>query len=237
MMNRQFPLTLSLKQTASLDNYIQGDNGQVVSEVRDCIRKQDGTYIYLWGSADTGKTHLATGAAKLADENGHAVAFIPLSQAEELAPEMLDHIEQMDLICLDDIHSIAGNRAWEEALFHLFNRTREQGTSLIITSDCGPSSLGIKLPDLVSRLASGVSFRLAPLDDIAKMDLLIDKAKKRGMKLSRETAGYILKNHSRNIAALLDLLDRLDHASLAAQRKLTIPFIRAMMAPDETPTD
>jgi DnaA family protein len=220
---------LSLKQTASLDNYIQGNNSQALSEIRNCSETKSGTYLYLWGSCDTGKTHLATAAAKLADQNDLAAAFIPLSKAAELSPEMLDHIEQMELVCLDDIHTIAGNQTWEEAIFHLFNRAKEQGTNLIITSDCGPSSLQINLPDLVSRLASGISYRLEPLNDTAKTKLLTDKANERGMELTPETASYILKNHSRNIGALLDFIDQLDHASLAAQRKLTIPFVRSLI--------
>ncbi len=222
---------LSMKQTATLDNFILGNNTQTISEVRRCARAKNGTYLYIWGCGDTGKTHLITSAAKMADENGLATAFIPLSKAPELAPEILDHIEQMDLVCLDDIHNIAGDQGWEEALFHLFNRSKEQGTNLIITSDCGPSSLEIRLPDLVSRLASGISYGLVPLGDEGKIELIMDKAENRGMELSAETANYILKNYSRNITSLLDLLDRLDHASLAAQRRLTIPFVRELIAP------
>ena len=217
---------LSLKQTASLGNYIPGENIQVISEITDSSKIKSGKYLYLWGSDATGKTHLATAAAKMANDNGLAAAFIPLSKATELSPEMLDDIEQMELICLDDIHAIAGNRSWEEALFHLFNRAKEHGSNLIITSDSSPFSLQINLPDLVSRLASGSSYRLAPLDDTAKITLLIDKAKERGMDLSPDTASYILKNYSRNISSLLSFLDQLDQASLAAQRKLTIPFVR-----------
>lgn len=219
---------LSLKQTASLDNYTSGDNIQAISEIRSCGQAKSGKYLYVWGSNATGKTHLATAAAKMANDNGLAAAFIPLSKAMELSPEMLDDIEQMKLICLDDIHAIAGNRAWEEALFHLFNRAKEQSTNLIITSDCSPSNLQINLPDLVSRLTSGISYRLVPLDDTAKIKLLTDKAEERGMELTPDTASYILKNYSRNISSLLDFLNQLDRASLAAQRKLTIPFVRSL---------
>jgi DnaA family protein len=49
------------------------------------------------------------------------------------------------------------------------------------------------------------------------------------MDLSRDTASYILKNYSRNISSLLSFLDQLDQASLAAQRKLTIPFVRDLL--------
>ncbi len=220
---------LSLKQSATLDNFIPGDNAQAVSEVRSCTQARHGCYLYLWGASGTGKTHLTTAAAKAADSNSFAVAYIPLSRAAELSPEMLDDIEHMDLVCLDDIHSIAGDRAWEEALFHLFNRTRELAANLIVTADCGPSALQLALPDLVSRLASGVSYRLSPLDDNTKMQLLVALAKKRGMQLTSDTANYILNNYSRDTAALLAFLERLDHASLAAQRKLTIPFIRTLI--------
>jgi DnaA family protein len=222
---------LSLKQTASLDNYISGDNVQTLSEVKSCTQARNGAYLYLWGAKYTGKTHIATAAARMADGNGLATAFVPLSKAEVLAPEMLDDIEQMDLLCLDDIQDISGDKAWENALFNLFNRARDHGANLIITSDCGPSSLKITLPDLVSRLASGISYRLAPLDDTSKMELLISRANERGMELTQETASYILKNFSRNTGTLLEFLDQLDQTSLAAQRKLTIPFVRSLITP------
>jgi DnaA-homolog protein len=220
---------LNLKQSATLDNFIQGDNAQAVSELRNCTQAKHGCYLYLWGASGTGKTHLVTAAAKAADNNSSTVAYIPLSRSAELSPEMLSNIEHMDLICLDDIHSVAGDRDWEEALFHLFNRTRELATNLIVTADSGPSALQLNLPDLVSRLASGVSYRLSPLDDTTKMQLLVALAKKRGMQLTSDTANYILNNYSRDTAALLAFLERLDHASLAAQRKLTIPFIRTLI--------
>jgi DnaA family protein len=232
-VNTQFPLLLSLKQTASLDNYIQEGNAQALSEVAKCTQTKSGKYLYLWGSSETGKTHLVTAAAKQADSNGLTSAFIPLSKAENLSPEMLDDIEHMELVCLDDLHTIAGKQAWEEALFHLFNRVKEQGTNLIVTSDCSPSNLQINLPDLTSRLTSGISYRLTTLNDSAKIYFLTDKAKERGMELSPETASYILKNYSRNIGALLELLDQLDRASLSAQRKLTIPFVRNLITPQQ----
>jgi len=220
---------LGPKQSATLDNFIPGGNSQALSEIIGCAKEKDGRYIYLWGSGGSGKSHLTTAAARAADENGHAVAYIPLARAAELSPEMLANIEQMELVCLDDIHTIAGDPVWEDALFHLFNRTREQATNLIVTANCGPSSLQIGLADLVSRLASGISYRLTPLDDEAKLNLLVDRANKRGMELTPDSANYILKNYSRDTASLLAFLEQLDRASLAAQRKLTIPFIRAQI--------
>lgn len=220
---------LGLKQSATLDNFIQGGNSQAASEIRNCTQAKHGNYLYLWGLSGAGKTHLVTAAARAADKHGLSAAYIPLSRAAELSPEMLADIEHMDLVCLDDIHCITGDAAWEEAMFHLFNRAREQATNLVITANCGPAALQLELPDLISRLASGVSYRLTPLDDAANMGLLMDRAKKRGMELPPDTANYILNNHARDTASLLAFLEQLDRASLAAQRKLTIPFVRSLI--------
>jgi len=228
-MIRQFPLMLGPKQSTTLNNFIPGRNSQAISEIKGCARKNEGRYIYLWGPNGSGKSHLITAAAKEADENGHAVAYIPLDHASELSPGILANIEQMELICLDDIHAIAGIPVWEEALFHLFNRTREQAVNLIVTANCGPSSLQITLPDLVSRLTSGVSYRLTPLDDETKLELLVNQAKKYGMELTTDSARYILKNYSRDTKSLLTFMGQLDRESMAAQRKLTIPFIRNLI--------
>jgi DnaA-homolog protein len=233
MMARQFPLMLGPRPSATLSNFIPGKNSQALAAITTCADTGSGRYVYLWGAAGTGKTHLVTAAARAADKDGHAVTYIPLSRASELSPEMLANIEQTELVCLDDIHAIAGDSTWEEALFHLFNRTREQDTNLVISADCGPSSLRIGLPDLVSRLASGTSYRLAPLDDATKLKMLVERAGERGMELSLDTAGYILKNHPRDTASLLAFLEQLDRASLAAQRKLTIPFIRTLIRPND----
>lgn len=233
-MNKQFPLMLSLKHSATLDNFVLGSNSQAVAEIYSCTKTKHGGYLYLWGLGGTGKSHLITSAAKAGDDNGLAVAYIPLSRAPELSHEILTDIEHMDLVCLDDIHHIAGDQIWEEALFHLFNRTRELATNLIITANCSPSALQLNLPDLVSRLTSGLSYRLAPLDDATKMELLQDRAEKRGMELTVETADYILKHHSRDTASLLAFLEQLDHASLAAQRKLTIPFVRSLITAEDS---
>jgi len=180
-MNMQFPLVFDPVQGSTLDNFIPGDNSQAVLQIKKSTTTHDGTYIFLWGSEDSGKSHLISAAAKAANGNDLTVAYIPLTSAPELTPEILDNIEQMDLICLDDIHTIAGDPTWEEALFHLFNRSTENSTNLLITANCSPSQLQIALPDLVSRLSSGMSYRLTPLNDDAKLKLLVEQAKKHGM--------------------------------------------------------
>jgi DnaA family protein len=127
---------------------------------------------------------------------------------------------------LDDVHCIGGSAEWEEAIFHLFNRLSEHKTRLIVGSTVLPSHLTLRLPDLISRLSWGLVMQLQELTDDEKMCALQHRARQRGFALPAEVARYLLQRCPRDMHALYAVLDRLDYASLAEQRRLTIPFVR-----------
>jgi DnaA family protein len=233
-MTRQFPLNLSLNDSASLESFLPGRNLQAVTDISRSLAGEGEPFLFLWGVKYAGKTHLLQAACRQMDELSRTAAYIPLGQASQLSPELLANLDGMDLVCLDDMQEIAGKPDWEEGLFHLFNRIRSGDAILLVTADCSPATLPLKLPDLVSRLASGVSYRLHALDDREKQTALEEAAHRRGMDLTSETTGYILKHCARDMGSLLAFIERLDRASLAAQRKLTIPFVRTLL---QQPTD
>ncbi len=228
-MNGQYPLNIGLDTGTGFDNFVPGANTQILIELRRASAGEGEPFVYLWGGTGTGKSHLLQAACRRADEQGRRAAYLPLAMVTELAPAVLDGLEQMDLVCLDDIHRAAGNPAWEEALFHLFNRLKEQGITLLVSAAQSPTALPLQLPDLCSRLTSGITFRLMELNEEAKAQALMDDARQRGMELSPETAGYILKHWPRDMGSLREFMDRLDRATLAAQRKATIPFVRELL--------
>ena len=144
---------------------------------------------------------------------------------------ILENLEAIDLLAIDDIDTIAGDRDWEVALFHLYNRVRDQGHGiLVIAGKQSPTHLNITLPDLRSRLAWGMSFQLHPLDEADKISTLIQRAHSLGLQLSDSVAQFLVTRCSRNMSDLIDILARLDNASLAAQRRLTIPFVKQVLA-------
>jgi DnaA family protein len=67
---------------------------------------------------------------------------------------------------------------------------------------------------------------LRELDDAGRIEALRLRAAQRGLQLPYETSEYLLKRMPRDLRSLFEVLDLLDEASLAAQRRLTIPFIR-----------
>ena len=52
------------------------------------------------------------------------------------------------------------------------------------------------------------------------------RAAARGLELADDAAAYLVHRLPRDMHSLFGVLDELDHASLVAQRRLTIPFLR-----------
>ena len=139
---------------------------------------------------------------------------------------MLDNLEQFELVCLDDLDAVAGRADWEEALFHLFNRLRDSGRRLLLAASASPRELPVQLADLQSRLTLALVFQLQSLSDEDKLRALQLRASRRGLHLGDDVGRFILTRGERSMSSLFELLERLDQASLQAQRKLTIPFLK-----------
>lgn len=220
-MSQQLTLGISLRDDATFDNYFAGQNDQVVHS----LNEQQEPYVFLFGAKGSGKSHLLQAACHQAGKNNSPVVYLPLTE-EGLMPAMLDGLENMSLIALDDIDCVVGNEDWEYALFNLYNRVREKGSSMIVSSSEPLASLPIKLADLRSRLSWGPIFQLNSLTDQDKQFALQQRAKNRGLELADEVVTYLLKHSSRDMNSLFSLFEKLDKASMVEKRKLTIPFIK-----------
>ncbi|BAN97392.1 dnaA regulatory inactivator Hda [Plautia stali symbiont] len=158
---------------------------------------------------------------------GEAVGYVPLDKRTWFVPEVLEGMENLALVCIDNIECIAGEAEWEMVIFDLYNRILETGkTRLLITGDRPPRQLNLGLPDLASRLDWGQIYRLQPLSDEDKLQAMQLRAGLRGFELPEDVGRFLLKRLDREMRTLFDTLDRLDRASISAQRKLTIPFVK-----------
>ncbi|NOZ36473.1 MAG: DnaA regulatory inactivator Hda [Gammaproteobacteria bacterium] len=220
-MSIQLPLGVQLRDSATFDSFYSVQNRQLLAALKD----SEETCVYFWGKAGTGKSHLLQALCHEKAGEGWRVAYLPLAEAG-LMPAMLDDMDQFELVCVDDLQSVAGKKDWEIALFHFYNRIQSRAGRLVISANQAPTSLSLGLPDLASRLGWGLVFQLQELADEDKQTALQLRAQARGLELSNEVAAYLLKRAPRDMSSLFALLERLDQASLAAQRKLTIPFVR-----------
>lgn len=230
-MSRQLPLNLRLKDGSSFENYLSGGNASVVEHLRVAIarlaRGEKGEpVLFLHGPAGTGRTHLLQAACREAHHAGLGAIYISLSEAD-IAPALLENLEGVALVCLDDVERIGGNGEWERALFALVERLRAAGGLLLAAGARPPRELGLKLPDLATRLGWGAVYALRPLDDAGRIGAVQLRARNRGLEMPDDVARYILARYPRDLDSLFALLEWLDIASLASQRRLTIPFLRS----------
>lgn len=225
----QIPLLLPLRQDATFENFFAGANEQLKEYLMQTLMDPSNTLIYLWGDKSSGKSHLLQACCHYAFLHERTSIYLPLSKRNEFAPEMLEGMEHTDVVCIDDLDAIEGNRDWEEAIFHFYNRTLSLSTKVIFAANVPPAKLNLSLPDLRTRLTAITIFQLASLADSDKRQVLQLYANTKGLKLPDSVADFLLNRQTRDMSGLIELIDKLDHASLAAQRKLTIPFVKTVL--------
>ena len=229
MVHEQIPLRFTWREGVSFENYLLAGNEESVHALKQAATGGEEQFLFLWGSAGSGKSHLLQAACQATADAQRTVAYLPLAELVNYSCEVFEGLEQMSLVCIDDLQCIAGRADWEEALFHLYNRMRDAGSTLLVTATSSPAALAVQLPDLQSRLTWGPVFQLQELDDAEKIAALRLRAMGRGFDLPDEVAQYLIRRSPRDMDSLFALLDRLDEASLVQQRKLTIPFVRDLI--------
>lgn len=219
-------LPLQLADYAVFDSYLPVGNEPLVSYLRHLVEAGTGPGCWLWGEPACGKTHLLQAVC---DQLGDRAAYLPLALLHAAGPEVLEGAGLRAFVCIDDVAQVAGQPAWEHALFALYNQVTDAGGTLLIASSAPVRASGFELPDLRSRFSQLTTFHIKPLDESGRMRALQLRAQHRGLELPDETARFMLNRSRRDMASLYALLDRLDAEALRAQRRLTVPFVRSVL--------
>jgi DnaA family protein len=207
----QLPLALRWPRRQRFEQFHAGINAPALTAVQLLALQPGAPWVYLAGAAGSGKSHLLIAACHAANATGRTVQYLPLAALADQAAVL---------------RGVAGNREAEHALFDLYNQARAEGTALLFAADATPMQLALSLPDLRSRLGACTQFALKALDDAERRVVLKVQAAGRGIQLDDVVLDWLFARYARDLGALLDLLDRLDQASLAAQRRITVPFLR-----------
>lgn len=224
----QLPLALRAPPDQRLDAYVDPPEG-ALAQLRATARAPGADWLYLTGAAGSGKTHLALAACAEAESAGRRAAYLPLRTFAGRLPAVLEGLDGYDVLAIDDLDAVSGSREDEVALFDLHNRAHAAGAATLYTATAAPDALGLALPDLRSRLNRCARIALAPLDDAGRAQVLRQRAQRRGLSLDDASVDWLLRRVDRDLSSLTALLDTLDSASLAAQRRVTVPFLRQVL--------
>ncbi|MGE0113318.1 MAG: DnaA regulatory inactivator Hda [Steroidobacteraceae bacterium] len=227
---QQIPLPIRLRASSIFGNYHAGPNADVVTVLHDLRTVGPHPVLFLYGAAGLGKTHLLQALCARAGEQQQAATYLPVRELQDHGPELLAGAEHMSLVCLDDVATVLTRADWNRALFNLYRELEERGGKLVLADEQVPAASEFALHDLSSRIRAGMLLRLRPLSESDQIAALRLHAAQRGLELPEEVAMFMLRRLPRDMSTLCLFLDELDVASLTAQRRLTVPFVRQFLS-------
>ena len=231
---KQRALQFDLPGEKNFVNFFPASNIEVLDHLHRFVTEKNELQIYLWGEAGLGKTHLLQACCHLAQQQHQTALYLDLATTDNKPADILEGLEAIELVCLDNLDSIAANSAWERALFDFYNRQRDAEHQLLIAAQCPPRYLPVNLPDLKTRMNWGLTLKLKPLDDQQMIEALRFKAQTLGFDIP-ERAGQFLRHHyQRNLSGLWRLLDKIDQTTLVEKRKLSIAMLKRIIEQDES---
>jgi len=222
----QLPLALRPAPDFRFETFVGAP--EVPARLRAMAAGEPG-FVLLSGPEGSGKTHLAIATAQAAAAAGLAVQYVPLVRLQGRVEQGLAGLDRLGLAVLDGLDAVLGARADEVALFDFHNRCQAAGCAVLYVARQTPAGLAVDLPDLRSRLGQCIQLTLPRSDDALRTAILQRKAQDRGWVLDEAAVGYLLRRVGRDMASLVALLEQLDRVSLAEQRRVTVPLIRAFL--------
>jgi DnaA-homolog protein len=226
----QLALGVQLRDSSVFASYHAAGSQHVVDALLALPLRGPPACVFLHGVRSVGKTHLLQALCADYSQRGEPAGYLPLRELSSMGPAVLTGLGDLTCVCIDDVETVAGLHDWELALFGLHQHLEEQQGHLVLASTVPPAAGGFRLRDLASRLGGGLVLTVRPLDDPGRIAALQLRAHLRGCELPDDAAQYLLRRLPRDMAALCAFLDELDGASLAAQRRLTLPFVREVLA-------
>jgi DnaA-homolog protein len=217
---KQLALDIAQAPAPTLDNFVPGRNAELVVALYSTANGASSErFIYLWGAAGSGRSHLLRAVVDAARaEGGQATMFDSRADAFDASDDAL--------CAVDDVHLL--NPQAQIALFNLHNRIKAGRGTLLASGNAAPAQLTLRA-DLVTRLGSGLVYQVHGLNEEEKVAALRRHAQARGFQLSQEVVAYLLRHVQRDLPSLLALLDALDRYSLANRRAITLPLLRDLL--------
>lgn len=228
-MSGQMPLGLAPRERASFDNYVPGANLAALEHLRRYTGSPGEPALYLHGPAGSGRTHLVQAVCSAAAARGQTTVRLGLAAEERLPLAALDGLENLGVVCIEDLDAVAGERAWEAALDTLCARLAQHGGGLVMTGALAPAEAGFAHAGLARRVGSAMDFALAPLDPAGLAALLAARAGRLGLALPKEVAALLLRHCADHPCRLIAALDALERALPQARGRLGVAGVRALL--------
>jgi len=227
------PLKIGLRDDACFETFVTEQESQALAlnGLQTALSQSNGNAFYLHGESGVGKTHLLQASCRFVTEQGQASVYLPFEDHSlPLIPDVLIGLEQMPLVCLDDMNGIVGQAKWEHSLANLITKSSVQGHTLILTGKEPISDWSIATTDLAKALMTVLPIEMHAIVEKEEVIMALQRHSQRlGFELPNDVGNYLIKQFSGDLQELLAVLKLLEQATLVEKRRLTLPFVKQVL--------
>lgn len=214
---------MPMDRALRFDTFVVGaSNRLAVSAARAVAEAPGQAYnpLFVYGGSGLGKTHLVAAIAHRAQEMqpGLRVRF---SSGEEVVEglhaavasgqpqQFLEQFGQVDLLILDDVQFLTGQRETQSELLRLLNVLLSGGQQLVLTSDRQPADIPDVDQRLLSRLSGGLVVDVGAPDFEMRLAILRNVATERTVSFADGVLEEVARLPFGNVRELKGALNKL----------------------------
>ena len=230
------------RKFASLSSFVVGPCNKLAMYSAEMVVRNPGkvTPLFIHGPTSVGKTHLLEGIWSAERKAGHGTTAVYLS-AEQFTSQFLEALRGGGLpvfrrkhrgvrvLILDDLHFLAGKRATQVEMMHTVETLLREGRQLVIAADRPPAEFTDFMPELVTRLSSGMVCRIEPPEFSTRLGIVATMCRRLGVELSAEVQRYVATQFTGHARELSGAICRLQATSEATGRKITVELAEAAL--------
>jgi len=203
--------------TFTFKQFIVGPSNQMAFAAARAVAESPGVSynpLFIHGGTGLGKTHLMSAIGNHFSRK-HKKLRVIYTTTESFMMEMINAIMNnelsrfrnryrsgCDILLMDDIHILAGNKErTREEFFYTFNYLLDSQKQIVLTSDRPPREIEAE-DRLISRFSGGLIIDIRPPEFETRVAILKRKAKAKGTELPEDVARYLAEVFTSNIREL-----------------------------------
>jgi DnaA family protein len=220
----QLGLPLSINANFILDDFSGEKNQELVANILTLIKGKATANIFVYGDKGFGKSHLLQGVIIEGLKQDQKSVYIDLN--DDVSPDIFELISDFQIIALDNVDQC--NQDNEKYIFDLINKLHSTNQMIVFSSRVKPEGLPV-FNDLKTRLSLASIYSLNRLDDDEIQHVIKRKLNNKSLKVDQRVIDYLIKNQTRDLKKIVEIIDKLDTFSLEKKRGITVPLVRQML--------
>ena len=224
---RQLALQIQINERASLKNFfVSKNNNKTIQILKNILLNSNNGVQFIDDLGSNGKSYLLQAICNDFSNSNNSSIYIPMEEAINLDPSILEGVSELNLICIDDVDLINNRREWEIALFNLINECYEKECFLLLSGSINKLEA---IPDLVSRIKKMETLRLEAINDDELLEATQAISKNLNIEISDKNMNYLINNSKRDIKTIFRTLSQLERESLERKKSIGLNLIKEVI--------